>query len=107
MQTSPTLGHHLATDWSARPFVAFWGALIAVDVTRALPFALQLVALATVAALCSRHQAWPSVAVVAAVVWLIGVGFVLNAGGALAPVAALPALLLGGCLLIVSEVASR
>jgi len=79
---------HRLRPWSSaagRLFVAYWGSLALVDLTRALPGAVAFAALLLLTVVCSRHQPWTAALAVAAETWLFEVGFVTHSYGALTP----------------------
>ena len=86
MISNHPLHTHLASAPGPRLFVALWGGLAVVDVSRAgqLPASVQIAALTALAAACAVGQCGPTAAAVAAVSWLVVLGFVVNRWGELA-----------------------
>ena len=83
---SPDLRTHLTYDASPRLFVALWGGLAVVDVSRAgqAPPTVQVLLLTTLAGVCSVGQRVGAALAVAGIVWLVTLGFVVNTMGVLA-----------------------
>jgi len=78
------LREHLVRSAAGRLFAAYWGSLVVVDLTRGLGDVVGLLALLTLAVLCSTRQGPLVSAGVAATVWLFLTGFVVNSYGLLA-----------------------
>jgi hypothetical protein len=87
---SPDLRTHLTHTPGPRLFVALWGGLAVVDVSRAgqAPLTVQVALLVGLAAACSVGQRVGTAVAVAGIVWLVTVGFVVNTDGQLAPTGA-------------------
>ena len=77
---SPDLRTHLTYDALPRLFVALWGGLAVVDVSRAgqAPPTVQVLLLTTLAGVCSVGQRVGAALAVAGIVWLLTLGFVVN-----------------------------
>ena len=79
---------HRLRPWSSaagRLFVAYWGSLTVVDLTRPAPPAVAVAALVLLTVLCSCGRSWTTGLAVAAVVWCFLDGFVTHSYGALTP----------------------
>ena len=85
MIASPDLRSHLTHEASPRLFVALWGGLAVVDLSRAgqAPPTVQVLLLTTLAGVCSVGQRVGAALAVAGIVWLVTLGFVVNTMGAL------------------------
>ena len=83
--THEPLTEHLSREPGPRLFVALWGGLAVVDVSRAghLSSAVQVGLLAALAAVCAVGQQSRTALAVAGIVWLVLLGFVVNRDGAL------------------------
>jgi hypothetical protein len=98
---------HLVHAPAPRYFLALWGALATVDVTRAgdATPVVQVALCAVLAGACAVGQRFPAAVGGAGVVWLVVLGFALHEAGELTPFRLsdlLPLAMMAGVALIVS-----